>query len=197
MTPLAMIRHAPTVWNEKGRIQGHKDIPLSQTGRQQFMGCRLPSEFQDFEPVTSPLRRTMDTANLLGLSNPRSEPALIEMHWGLWEGILSQELRHSLGSELTDNEAQGLDFTPPQGESPRQVQQRLLTWFMTVAQRGRPLFAVTHKGVIRATLALATGWDMLAKSPIALDWRCIQLFLLDENGLPQLERFNIPLLNRS
>ena len=196
MTPLAMMRHAPTTWNEQGRIQGHQDIPLSQAGKQQLIGCRLPPEFQDFEPVTSPLSRTTATAELLGLNNPKSEPALIEMHWGLWEGALTQQLRHTLGSELTHNEARGLDFMPPEGETPRQVQQRLRSWFMAVAQHDRPQFVVTHKGVIRATLAMATGWDMLNKPPIALDWGCIHLFLLDKNGAPQIERVNIPLSNQ-
>ncbi len=38
MTRLAMIRHAPTAWNEAGRIQGHGDEPLSAGGRSAAAG---------------------------------------------------------------------------------------------------------------------------------------------------------------
>ena len=194
MIRLAMIRHGPTQWNTEGRIQGRSDIPLSQVGREQISRRRLPAEFQHFEPVCSPLRRAMDTAYLLGMPTAKPEPALIEMHWGDWEGALGRHLRQNLGPELSRNEARGLDFKPPGGETPRQVQQRLHPWFSTVARRGRPVLAVTHKGVIRATLALATGWDMVSKPPIALDWGSIHVFILDQNAMPYPERFNIPML---
>ena len=48
---------------------------------------------------------------------------------------------------MSENEAAGLDFRPAGGESPRDVQDRLLPWLAGL--RG-PTVAVTHKGVIRA-----------------------------------------------
>ena len=47
---------------------------------------------------------------------------------------------------------------------------------------GAPTAAVTHKGVIRAVLALATGWNMLGKPAYRLDWSAAQLFHLDPAG---------------
>ena len=58
---------------------------------------------------------------------------------------------------------------------------------------GRDTAAVSHKGVIRAALALATGWDMTGKPPVRLDWGAAHLFLLDGSGHWALERANIPL----
>ena len=47
----------------------------------------------------------------------------------------------------------GLDFHPPNGESPREVMQRLSGFTAELAQAGRPLVAVSHKAAIRALLA--------------------------------------------
>jgi probable phosphoglycerate mutase len=93
-------------------------------------------------------------------------------------------------------EAAGLDFKPPGGESPRDVQARLAPLLAEIAAGGRPVAAVTHKGVIRAVLALATRWDMHGKPPTRLDWRAIHLFRLDAAGQPSPDRFNLALLPR-
>jgi len=73
----------------------------------------------------------------------------------------------------------GLDLRPPGGESPRDVQVRLLTWLDDNAARAPRAIVVTHKGVIRAALALASGWDMRCKPPLRLDWSCAQRFAFD------------------
>ena len=86
-----------------------------------------------------------------------------------------------------------LDVTVASGESPRDVQARLAPWLAQVAARKRPLVAVTHKGVIRAILALATGWDMTGTPPARLGWDCAHLFALAADGAPTVERLNLPL----
>ena len=35
VTRILAIRHGETAWNVGGRLQGHLDIPLNDTGRQQ------------------------------------------------------------------------------------------------------------------------------------------------------------------
>jgi probable phosphoglycerate mutase len=62
-----------------------------------------------------------------------------------------------------------------------------------IAAAGRPTAAITHKGVIRAVLALATGWDMLGKPPHRLSWSAAHLFRLDRAGRPRVERLNLAL----
>jgi broad specificity phosphatase PhoE len=90
-------------------------------------------------------------------------------------------------------EAAGLDLRPPGGESPREVQARVRPLLAEIAQSGRPTAAVTHKGVIRAVLALATGWDMRDKPPHRLDWSAAHLFRLDASGKPRIARLNVAL----
>ena len=47
-----------------------------------------------------------------------------------------------------------------------------------IAAAGTPTLAVTHRGVIRAIFAEATGWDMRGKPPARLEWDAAHLFTL-------------------
>jgi probable phosphoglycerate mutase len=189
VTLIALVRHMPTAWNAAARMQGGSDQPLDPGAAPAW---RLPPEFAGFRALSSPLRRAVETAERLGLA-PRSDARLGEMAWGAWEGRTLAELRVELGPEMADMEARGLDFRPPGGESPRDVQARLVLLFAELAAAGTPAIAITHKGVIRAALALATGWDMRGKPPYRLSWHAAHLFAVDRAGRPAIERLNLPL----
>jgi len=197
MTPLAVIRHGATAWNDAGRMQGRQDIALTDAARGFFAARAAPPELARFDWIASPLARAQETARLLAPDAPLAlEPALIEMGWGEWEGATLDELRTRLGDGFADIEDRGLDFQPPGGESPRMVQARLQPWLARLGAAGRPTVAVTHKGVIRALLGLATGWDFLGKPPARLDWTAAHLFIVDHAGRPHLEHTNLPLAHR-
>jgi len=187
MSDLLILRHGPTQWNEQRRIQGRTDIPLSDAGRAVVQGWRVPTDFTDFYCVASPLIRAMETARILGLT-PQPINALVEMSWGDWEGRVLDDLRGELGDAMAENEARGLDFCAPGGESPRDTQERLKPWLKSVRT---PTVAVAHQGVIRALYALASGWDMRTKPPVKLDKFAGQLFHLDTDGHPTIARLNI------
>ena len=100
---------------------------------------------------------------------------LIEMNWGRFEGRRLFEVRAEAPATMATNEARGLDFRPPGGESPREVCARVQTLLAELAADPRPAVAVCHKGVIRAALVLATGWDVQSKPPLRLsrDLACV------------------------
>ncbi|NQW02047.1 MAG: histidine phosphatase family protein [Rhodospirillales bacterium] len=188
MTHLLILRHGPTEWNALKRLQGRSDIPLSEAGRQEVRCWRLPAEFADYAWVSSPLLRAVQTAKLMG-ADPLITPALTEMSWGDWEGLIWQDLLAASDPVLDANRARGLDFRPANGESPRDVQNRLASW---IATREKPTIAVTHKGVLQALYALATGWQMTNKSPVKIQDGCAHLF--DVSGLCcKVLRMNITL----
>jgi broad specificity phosphatase PhoE len=190
VTLLALARHAPTTWNEEGRLQGRADTPPVCDA--EMPRWQAPPELGGFRWLSSPLERCTATARRLGV-DAAIEPRLVEMDWGEWEGQTLAELRAALGGAMGAEEAKGLDFRPPGGESPRDVQTRLEPLFAELAASGRDTAAITHKGVIRAALALATGWDMLGKPPHRLSWSAAHLFRLETGGRLQVERLNIPL----
>ena len=189
MSLLLVIRHGPTDWNEAGLIQGRTDRPLSEAGREQVRATRLPAGWADAQCLASPLSRAMETAALLRL-DPTPEPRLIEMAWGEWEGKSLVALRGELGAAMEENEAKGLDFRPPGGESPRDVQARLRPLLRGLG--GRTIF-VTHKGVLRALYALATGWTMTSKAPQKLLDRRTHAFAVGVDGAPSVVELNIAL----
>lgn len=192
MIRLALLRHAPTGWNAEHRLQGRIDLPLSEFGRAAFSGRRVPASYAQRNWYVSPLQRAKATADLLQLS-ATVEPALIEMDWGAYEGRTVTELRAEFGAAFSENEAGGLDFQPPEGESPRRVQARLLPWLRRLAVAGADCGAVTHKGVIRAMLAAAYDWPMIGKPPVKLDWTCLHEFRIAADGQPHPLAMNIPL----
>ena len=168
-------------------MQGRRDIPLSERGRAEVRAWRLPAVLAgpDSAPVqwySSPLRRAAETAQILSGAHPRADPALIEMDWGSWEGFGLTELRGRFGDAFARNEAAGLDFRAPGGESPRDVRERIVRWLADVGARGQPVVAVTHKGVLRAVLSAATGWDMTCKPPIRLQAGALHRFQVDTHG---------------
>ncbi|MBK1696840.1 histidine phosphatase family protein [Rhodovibrio salinarum] len=190
---LALIRHGPTAWNAEKRIQGRTDVPLSQAGRATVAQWRVPIDVKAYQVLVSPLTRARETAELLGLRGTRIEPALAERSWGSWEGERLPELRSRYGSDMKNWEARGLDFRAPQGESSRDLQARLMPLLVRLAADATDTLAVTHRGVIRAIYALATGWDMRDKPPEALHDGCLQLFELTGDGLPVVSALNRPL----
>jgi len=179
---LALLRHAITDWNLEKRVQGRIDQPVSDLGREQLANLALPRSLTNYCWYCSPLLRARQSAELLGLTDVVIEPALIEMSWGDWEGEVLKPLRRKLGDVMRANESRGLDFCPPGGESPRQVQARLQPWLQQLAASGSDSAAVVHKGIIRCVYSLASGWDMRGESPVDFAWNAIHQFELTANG---------------
>ena len=194
MIDIVMVRHAMTAWNEVGRIQGRMDVPLCDAGRLALDGLGLPNRFASYRVYSSPLARAVETAALLGFATPVLDPRLMEMHWGEWEGETRASVAAADAYGVARNEARGPDFRPPGGESPRQVQDRVVDWARSVACLHSGVVAITHKGVIKAALGLACGWDLMGKDPVRLDWVRAHRFRFDpKSGAFVLEEPNVRL----
>ena len=166
---LIILRHGPTEWSVAKRLQGRRDLPLSVAGRALVADWRLDPHWRRLDCWSSPLRRAVETAGAIGFVEPRLDGRLIEMDWGDMEGRTVKELRASLGEEMAENEARGLDFRPSGGESPREVVVRIRELLAHWCERDRSdKVVVTHKGVRRAFISLCTGWDMRRAQPTRL-----------------------------
>ena len=187
MTPVLLVRHGPTAWNESGRIQGRADVELSARGRAVVARWRLPAAWAEARLLSSPLRRARETAAILTGRVPRIDHRLSEMDWGRFQGRRLADLRAEAPAAMAANEARGLDFRPPGGESPREVCARLHSLLAELAADPRPVVAVCHKGVIRAALVLATGWEMRSRPPVRLARGMGCALLCDQGGRIQLD----------
>lgn len=188
MTRVALVRHFPTAWNREGLMQGRADVPI--TSEDHLRGRTLIAELKRRIWYMSPLLRARETAIALGVDLAVTDERLIEMNWGAYEGKTLADLRSRHGTAFTTNEASGLDFQPKGGESPREVQARLREFFADIDRGAADAVAITHKGVIRAALCLATNWDMRGKPPIRLDWSSAHDFLVEPSGSISLEEPN-------
>jgi probable phosphoglycerate mutase len=194
MTLIVALRHAPTAWNRDKRLQGRTDVALDEESIAVAARWRIDPAWAGYRILSSPLQRARMTASVLF---PDAEIGidrrLTEMDFGTWEGKKLAELRAELGSDAAAREARGLDFKAPKGESPREVQARIRPLLARLAELERPTVLVTHKAVIRALYALATGWTMIGKPPTKLRPSCAQVFRLGHDGAPMVERLNVSL----
>lgn len=193
---VTLLRHGSTAWNELGRMQGRRDIPLSERGRAQVRGWTLPAEIDGTNArwVSSPLRRAAETAQILSGGPVAVENALTEMDWGEWEGYALDELQTRYGDAYARSQALGLDFRAPGGESPREVLERARAWLASQAPSTESMIAVVHLGVLRALLSGATGWDMVAKAPVRFAPDTLHRFVVAPDASLQLVAANIPLV---
>lgn len=111
--------------------------------------------------VTSPVRRTVETAAILAESLGRQaheEPALAEMEFGTWDGLSFAEVQERHPEELTAWLG-SLDHAPGGGESFRAVELRVLAGLGRLLERyaGRTVVATSHVTPIKTLVANALG----------------------------------------
>lgn len=165
MIRLALLRHGHTDWNRAGRIQGRTDIPLDTAAAAYLATRALPEPWSAADLWSSPLMRARATAQLVAGREPWIEEALTEMDWGSWEGLHGKVLRADPASGFRDIGEWGWSYSPPCGESPAALRDRLMPWAEALATDS---VAVCHIGVMRVLLAIATGWDFNGPAPFRI-----------------------------
>jgi len=101
--PFYFLRHGQTDWNLQGRLQGHTDIPLNETGLAQ---ARAAADMLAHKSigiiVSSPLVRALKTAAIVSERIDRPiyiDSQLKERSFGAFEGQIIADLKRSLGLE--------------------------------------------------------------------------------------------------
>ena len=148
---------------------------------------RLPRDFVPARAFVSPLSRARQTAALLGIENPTIDPRLAEHDWGAWEGLTREEILARDGPDALSHS--GLELHPPGGESTRDFVARVTAFLRDAAAGEGDAVCVTHRGVMRAAYAIATGWNMATPMPPELDLS--KMLVLD--GALAIATLNVPL----
>ena len=161
---IILARHGETPWNAAGRYQGQADIPLSPMGEAQAraLGERL-REVPVTRAVASPLGRARQTAEF-ALGERRgmlsTDPGLMEIAHGTWEGLLASEI-----GERDPERLQAWRDTPhevlmPEGESLQHVFDRAWPALARAAEGlgdDDTLLVVAHDAVNRVLLCHVLG----------------------------------------
>ncbi len=166
-TELLLIRHGQTDWNVARRIQGHTDVPLNDTGREQatLLAPALAQLHlrQPFDALyCSDLQRALQTAApaAAALALPVTQDArLRERHYGVLEGLDSAEQMRKFPEETRLLLARDPDYTLPGGESRNTFFSRVLQALREIAARhgGQRILVVTHGGALDAAYRAAAG----------------------------------------
>jgi probable phosphoglycerate mutase len=194
---IAFLRHGPTDWNEKGRIQGRIDLPLSAAGRAKMATLLPPEGFARVRAFVSPLGRARETAELLGLAAATVDARLSEHHWGEWEGLTREEILTRDGPDAFERAGSAGAFRPKGGESTRELLARVADFLRDVAREQSDAIAVAHRGILRSAYTLATGWNMATPMPEKLDLSKALILSLAPDGAARIAQLNAPLRTRT
>jgi probable phosphoglycerate mutase len=160
------IRHGETDWNLEGRLQGQKDIPLNDVGRVQAEEAArklqaLVPHYEDLAYVASPMTRTRETMEILratlGLHPEvyRLDDRLVELTFGVWEGMTWKEVRKAEPALAALREQDKWHYAPPGGgESYAMLVDRIRPILDDLT---RDTVIVAHGGVARAFLSICCG----------------------------------------
>ncbi len=136
MIELFLIRHGQSVANTKMLICGQSDSPLTDLGREQgrklrpYLSSRLAT---NAEIISSPLSRALETAALAtGKTEIFIEPQITELNTGSYSHLTYDELyfKNNHYRFLSQN----LDLSFPEGESIRELHDRIKNWMFPKLQ---------------------------------------------------------------
>ena len=156
---LWILRHGEIEWNVAGRLQGHLDSPLTETGLAQARAQRdiLARILPGRVPVlSSPSGRAWRCARIIaeGLDLPLSaEAALREIDIGAWHGRRIEEIRAADPARIGDD-PHLWKFAAPGGESMEAMVARLDA---LLARLEGPTVLVTHGVTSRVLRCLVLG----------------------------------------
>jgi 2,3-bisphosphoglycerate-dependent phosphoglycerate mutase len=159
-----LARHGETAWNLEQRWQGHTDIPLSPTGREQAVALAARLRDRAIGHIrASDLLRARETADIvareLGIAGVTIDPRLRERSFGVFEGLTAEECAQLHAEAWTRYQADRA-CVPPGGEPQDQVIARLLLAVQEAAAvtlADRAVLIVAHGGALRALLGAAFG----------------------------------------
>ncbi|GAB6137032.1 alpha-ribazole phosphatase [Halanaerobaculum tunisiense] len=173
-TEVILVRHGETDWNQAGKFQGNKDIPLNDTGLAQARKLAQRLEGTTFDTIyTSDLSRASRTAEIIakkqGLAIEK-KTAFQEIDFGDWEGLTFVDLEEDYQAAFAAWKENPVDNGPPKGENLGEVQTRVVTRIKDIlnSQEQDRILVVAHGGVIR--VLVATFLEM----PLSKCWRLAQ-----------------------
>lgn len=156
-TTLLLIRHGQTDWNASGRWQGHRNVPLNDTGVAQANAiARRLADWPIQAVYSSDLQRAAMTAVPIAQAlnlEPIFEPLWRERNVGDFEGLTGTEAREKYPA-VWDKMKQGL-LSPPNGEDSFELRTRAVAAYQQVLNQnaGKMVAVISHGGILAHVIA--------------------------------------------
>ena len=164
MPYLILLRHGQSQWNLENKFTGWVDIDLTAKGE---IEATHAGEILQKYPIdivfTSVLMRAIRTAEIAlkqaGIESIpiyRSEK-LNERHYGDLQGLNKDDIGKEYGSDQLKVWRRSYDIAPPNGESLKMTQERVLPYFhesiIPELQKGKNVLITAHGNSLRALIA--------------------------------------------
>lgn len=195
MLKVFLLRHGETQYNADGnKYCGLTDISLTDLGLHQASLVNSQLRGVDFDAVyASPLKRAKLTAELATAADVLTDPRLIEMDFGLWEGKTKEQFipeNEQLWSNWLADPA--VTRAGQTGENAAQVIRRMDDFFseMILRHPSGKIVVVAHNGVNRLYLAHKLGMPLANYRRLAIENSCLCEFSLSDEGELTLHKLN-------
>lgn len=200
MGKIILIRHGETELNRTKKFFGWMDPELNAKGREQAEAAKKnlrnilkSTNGIEIKFFSSPLKRALETAEIINSSREfriEIEESLKELNFGIFEGLSYEETveKYPQESEIAFKEWQSYNFET--GESPEELQQRVLRFINEKINLEEVTVVVTHWGVINCILSHLLSKELESYWKFSLRNGEIAMIGFD-NNFPILEGFNI------
>ena len=162
MAELILVRHGETVWNVEKVYRGRTDVNLDEVGIKQaeLLGKHL-SNWELETIYSSPLRRTIDTANIIARYQKidiHIAEGLVDFDYGEWQSLSEQRVKDlypTLHDEWHNNPHK---VRMPSGESLEDVKKRAIKVVNDVLSKYQgSVVLVSHRVVNKVLICSLLG----------------------------------------
>lgn len=197
VTKIILIRHCEAQGNFERIFQGRTDADISQNGEKQLIALSNRCKELPFDAIySSPLKRAYKTAQAANLHHKLPITVvddLAEINGGHWEGVRWECLPELYPKEYKDWEDSPHNFSPKDGESMKQVFNRIWNTILNIVEenKGKTVCVVSHGCAIRNFLCRAMGYPIEKLNDI--DWcdnTAISIIDFDEHKTPKIVLLN-------
>src|SRR3954471_21109636 len=158
-----LVRHGTTLLNRQNRYRGRIDVPLDAGGWQDAWTAAAELEHAGLDAVyASPLRRARDTARVVadaaGIEQVLDMPGLVNLDYGVWEGLTSDEAAARDAEAYAAYTAYAPDAACPGGEALEVASARTLAalHMLALLHPGGTVAAVSHAAIVRLAITAVT-----------------------------------------
>jgi len=156
---LILVRHGQTDWNKNRMTQGQSDTELNRTGvfQAKKVAAALKKENISY-CYYSPLKRAKSTADIISdylNIDSKADESLIELNFGLWEGMTLDQISMNYEQEFTNWSYFPHKVVIPQGENMEDALKRSKLFIDFIAANNRGNILVVSHGLLIKTLILA------------------------------------------
>ena len=164
-----LFRHGETDWNKERRLQGRRDIPLNEHGRELAVKtARALGDIPFDRAFCSPLERARETARIL-LGDAQvpleADDRLMEVAFGEYEGAGFDEAKRNPAHPLYDFYCHPERYVPPEGgESIRHLCERTTEFLQELVHhpdyQDKTILLSGHGAVVKGLLSSVTITDL-------------------------------------